>query len=267
MAGVSDVSSMAQSLQASIDAAVKRIQDQAAQAGAQSAKPAGSVKSYEQDVNKSMLNASMFATNIGSLTKDTNRLNVFSTLASGDPSDFYKFSVPTAGDATLGSVGSVGTGTRVQLMNAQGTVIADSNKDSGDAYAAYQKLQDGKLSLDKGTYTLRVAREKGVASNTDQDYGLQLQMGNYTNDYDTIAKQPAKGDDPFANAPKLQSLASILNGTSSGSNTTDLLGLLTGNISTGNSSNPVLAILGGDSGGGVNMNNYGGAGSLLNFTL
>lgn len=239
LSSLADIGSMAQSLQKSIDAAVKRVQDQAAKSNDSGAN--GKVQEYEQTVNKSAYNTAPFATNIGTLIKDTSRLNVFSSLAANDPADFYKFNVPTKGEVTLGRVGD--STVRIQLLDRQGKVIADSNKDSGSANDAFKKLEKGELTLDKGDYTVRMAREPGVPVKDAQNYGLQLRMGSYSKDYDTIAKQPAKGDNPFGGNTKLQSLASILLG---------------GNASA--SSNPASMLLGGGS-------TYGGRGSLFNTLL
>ena len=236
LSSYADVGSMAQSLQQSIDAAVKRVQQQATGNGGAT----GKVQEYEQSVNKSAMNAAPFATSIGTLIKDTSRLNVFSSLASNDPADFYKFNVTTSGAVTLGTVGDAGV--RLQLMDRGGKVVADSNKDAGASYDAFQKLKSGQMTLDKGDYTLRVARDKDVPVKDAKSYGVQLRMGNYSKDYDTIAKQPAKSDNPFGGNTKLQGLASILGAGSA-------------------SLNPSAMLLGGSGG------SYGGRGSLLNAIL
>lgn len=236
LSSYADVGSMAQSLQQSIDAAVKRVQQQATGTGGAT----GKVQEYEQTVNKSAMNAAPFATGIGTLIKDTSRLNVFSSLASNDPADFYKFNVTTSGPVTLGTVGDAGV--RLQLMDRGGKVVADSNKDAGASYDAFQKLKSGQMTLDKGDYTLRVARDKDVPVKDAKSYGVQLRMGDYSKDYDTIAKQPAKGSNPFGGNTKLQGLASILGAGSA-------------------SLNPSAMLLGGSGG------SYGGRGSLLNAVL
>lgn len=218
------IGGMAQSLQASIDAAMKRVQEQAK--NATEAKPTGKVQEYEQNVRKSALNASAFATNIGTLVKDTSRLNVFSSLAANDPADFYKFTVTTKGEVALGRVGDAEV--RIQLMDRQGKIVADSNMDSGAAYDAYKNLEKGSQTLDKGDYTMRITREKTASPKDEKNYGVQLRMGDYSKDYDTIAKQPAKGDNPFGDTPKLQSLATILMGGGTSSSSSGALGILNG---------------------------------------
>lgn len=183
---LSSVNSMVSSLNASINNAVSALQK------SQSNQAIGEVKTYEKSVKKSALTTTGGATDIGVLAKNTTRLNVASTLAADDKVDFYKFKVTTKGEATLGQVGD--DGVRVQLMNRLGTVLADSDPKAGDDYDSFKKLQTGKLSLDKGDYTLRVTRDKGESAKDSKNYAMQLVMGNYSKDYDTVAKQPAKGD-------------------------------------------------------------------------
>lgn len=241
LSSYADVGGMAQSLQQSIDAAVKRVQQQATTSESGSA---AKVQEYEQNVKKSSYNTAPFATNIGTLVKDTSRLNVFSSLASNDPADFYKFTVTSKGEATIGTVGDAGV--RVQVMDRQGKVVADSNVNAGDTHDAYKKLQGGTLTLDKGDYTLRVARDKDVPVKDAKSYGVQLRMGGYSKDYDTVAKQPAKGDDPFGGNTKLQGLAAILSGGSTATNSAALM----------------LGV-----GGSGGYGGYSGRGSLLNALL
>ena len=91
----------------------------------------------------------------------------------------------------LGQVGD--DGVRVQLMNRLGRVMADSDPKAGDEYDSFKKLQAGNLTVDKGDYTLRVTRDKGQSDKDPKNYAMQVVMGNYSKDYDTVAKQPAKG--------------------------------------------------------------------------
>ncbi|MCG5240329.1 hypothetical protein ACIU1J_29425 [Azospirillum doebereinerae] len=207
---ISSVSSMVSSLNASITNAVSALQAQ------QAAASTDEIKTYEKSVKKSSLTNSGAATDIGILAKNTTRLNVASTLAANDSVDFYKFKVTSKGEATLGQVGD--DGVRVQLMSRLGTVLADSNKDSGGDYEKYQSLQRGELTLDKGDYTLRITRDKGESVNTDKNYALQLVMGSYSQDYDTVAKQPTKGESPFQMSTAQQSMLDGLNTAISSAN-------------------------------------------------
>ncbi|SMH31581.1 hypothetical protein [Azospirillum agricola] len=207
---VSSVNSMVSSLNASIANALSAIQAQ------QSTTSADEVQTYEKSVKKSTLTNAGAATDIGVLARNTTRLNVASTLAANDPVDFYKFKVTSKGEATLGEVGDEGV--RVQLLSRLGSVLADSNAESGKDYENYQALQKGEMTLDKGDYTLRVTRDKGVSAREDKNYALQLVMGGYSQDYDTVAKQPAKGDSPFQLSTGQQSMLDGLNSAISSAN-------------------------------------------------
>ncbi|WP_372400475.1 hypothetical protein ABMY26_33185 [Azospirillum sp. HJ39] len=183
---LSSVSSMVSNLNASINNAVEAIRK------SQSNQAIGEVQTFEKSVNKSALTTTGGATDIGVLAKNATRLNVASTLAANDKVDFYKFKVTTKGEMTLGQVGD--DGVRVQLMNRLGRVMADSDPKAGDEYDSFKKLQAGNLTVDKGDYTLRVTRDKGQSDKDPKNYAMQVVMGNYSKDYDTVAKQPAKGD-------------------------------------------------------------------------
>ncbi|ALG74108.1 hypothetical protein VY88_18665 [Azospirillum thiophilum] len=182
---LSSVSSMVSNLNASINNAVEAIRK------SQSNQAIGEVQTFEKSVNKSALTTTGGATDIGVLAKNATRLNVASTLAPNDKVDFYKFKVTTKGEMTLGQVGD--DGVRVQLMNRLGRVMADSDPKAGDEYDSFKKLQAGNLTVDKGDYTLRVTRDKGQSDKDPKNYAMQVVMGNYSKDYDTVAKQPAKG--------------------------------------------------------------------------
>lgn len=175
-------------LNKSVEAAIKRVQAQQQQSTAP-------VQEFQKTVRKSAVNTAFQATDIGILARETTRLNVVSTLAEKDTADFYKFKVTSKGEAAIGQVGDEGV--RVQVQSRLGVVVADSDKESGANYESFQKLQAGALTLDRGDYVLRVSREKGTPDTEAKNYALQLNMGGYTKDFDTIAKQPAKGESPY----------------------------------------------------------------------
>ncbi|CAO3410696.1 hypothetical protein [Azospirillum largimobile] len=181
---------MVSSLNASIKNAVDAIKK------SQSNQAIGDVQEFSKTVKKSASTATSGATDIGVLAKNTTRLNVASTLSANDKVDFFKFKVTSKGEMTMGQVGD--DGVRVQLMNRLGRVLADSDPKSGDNYDAFKKLQAGNLTVDKGDYTLRVSRDKGQPDKDPKNYAMQLVMGNYSKDYDTVAKAPAKGDTGMA---------------------------------------------------------------------
>lgn len=201
--GLSGVNSLVSGLNSSIEAAVKRLQEQ------QNASQPENVKEYQKNVRKSSSNTSFYATDIGILARGTTRLNVVSNLAPKDNVDFYKFKVTSKGEASMGMMGDEGV--RVQLMSKTGMVISDNDKSAGKSYDNYLKLAAGELELDRGDYTVRVTRMKGVDAKKEGDnYALQFQMGSYSQDYDTIAKQPSKSDNPFQLSAATQSMMSGL---------------------------------------------------------
>lgn len=199
--GLAGVNQMVSDLNKSIKAAVERTKAQASEGS-------GNVQEFRKDVKKSPLNTPGFATDIGILAKNTTRLNVVSNLGADDPVDFYKFRVVTRGEPTLGKLGDEGV--RLQVMSKLGVVLADSNTDAGDKFDSFEKMQKGELTLDRGDYTLRVTREKGEKASEPKNYALQLSMGSYTQDFDTVAKQPAKGDSPFSMSGAQQAMLSGL---------------------------------------------------------
>lgn len=200
---LSSVNSLVSSLNASINNAVEAIRK------SQSNQAVGDVKEFSKTVKKSALTTTAGATDIGVISKNTTRLNVASTLAANDKVDFYKFKVVTKGELTMGQVGD--DGVHVQLMNRLGRVMADSDPKSGDNYAAFKKLQAGNLTVDKGDYTLRVTRDKGQSDKDPKNYAMQLVMGNYSQDYDTVAQQPAKGDTGLSLSTGQQAMLDGLN--------------------------------------------------------
>lgn len=199
----SSISSAASDLAASVQAAIK------ASEAASSSSSTDGVQEFQKTVRKSASTIAGKATDIGVLAKETTRLNVVSNLDAKDGVDFYKFRVVNKGEAALGNVGDEGT--RIQLMTRLGAVVADSNKDAGSTYEAYEKLQQGELTLDSGDYTIRVTRDKGVDADTPLNYALQLSMGGYTKDYDTIAQQADKSsEDTVTLSADAQGLMSML---------------------------------------------------------
>lgn len=191
MTSASDIKSLASGLQSSIDSAMKRLQNELSQEQQKKAAASGKVEEFQQDVRKSTYNHSAFSTNIGVLIKDTSRLNVMSSLAANDPADFYKLKVTNDGDMALGQVGDAGV--RFQLMDKTGKVLADSDEKAGDAYEAYKKLKEGTYAATKGDYTVRISRAAGEKPTEAKNYAFQFTQGDFSKDYDTIARQPAAG--------------------------------------------------------------------------
>ncbi|PWC39208.1 hypothetical protein [Azospirillum sp. TSO35-2] len=218
---LSSVNRMVSDLNASLTKAIAGAKAKQAAAPAASGGPTGEVTDYQKTVRKAGSDSRMFATDIGVLSKGVSRLNVVSTLAANDTVDFYKFRVTTRGEATIGQIGDQGV--RVQLMSKTGAVVADSEKTAGTAYQSFRDLQRGRLTIDRGDYTLRVSRDKDQ-SGKDQpgkdpkNYAVQVSMGGYSKDYDTIAKEPRKGDSPFQMTDQQQVMLAGLNAAIGGLN-------------------------------------------------
>ena len=209
---MSGVNQMVSDLNKSVNAAIERVQ---AQKEAQAA-AAADVQNFRKDVRKSSMNTPGMATDIGILSKGVTRLNVVGALGANDPVDFYKFRVTTKGEVTLGQIGDEGL--RVQVMTKLGTVVADSDKGAGKEYDNFKSMMQGDYSLDKGDYTLRLTRDKGQSPKDTKNYAIQLSMGSYTQDYDTVAKAPRKGDSPFALSTGQQAMLDGLNSAISSMN-------------------------------------------------
>lgn len=203
-----NLNSLVSNLNQSITDAVSRLQAQQ-QAQASSAE---SVEELRKDVRKSATNTAFQATDIGILARNTTRLNVISSLNADDPADFYKFKVTSSSETTLGQVGDEGL--RVQVQSKLGVVVADSNKDAGDNYGNFQKLQRGELTLDRGDYVLRVSREKGESPKEAKNYAISLSQGSFTKDFDTVAKQPVKGESDLQLSTGTQAMLSGLTAAS-----------------------------------------------------
>jgi len=169
--------------------------------------PSGEVLELQKTVNKSSRNLSAFATDIGVLVKNTSRLNVISTLAEGDREDYYKFNVINSGQAAFSQLGDPDL--RIQIRNSSGTLLADSDESAGQDYENFISLSKGEFELASGQYTIRVARKEDASAEEKINFALQLRMGDYNQDFDTVVKQPKPGDDPF-NSAQTQELSSML---------------------------------------------------------
>lgn len=167
------------------------------------------VKEYRKDVRKSPYTNAGAATDIGILVKDKSRLNVISSLPAKDNVDFYKFKVVNRGEMALGNAGEEGV--RVQVMSKLGSVIADSDENAGSSHEAYKKMKEGSFEIGPGDYVLRVTRDAKADPKKGLNYALQVRMGNYREDYDTVAKPPAAGDGVPKQSVGMQNLQSMLN--------------------------------------------------------
>ncbi|MFV3129447.1 hypothetical protein [Niveispirillum sp. KHB5.9] len=157
------------------------------------------VQTFEKEVRKSPYATNGAATDIGTLVKDTTRLNVYSAIKKDDKGDVFKFRVQNSGEAQMGLLGDPGL--RVQVMSRFGAVVADSKEGLGSTSDNYAKLQKGELKLTSGDYYVKItndgntpAKDSKGATVSSKNYAIQLSMGVYRKDYDTVAQQPKAGD-------------------------------------------------------------------------
>lgn len=147
------------------------------------------VSNFSKTVTKSAYSNRATASDIGTLIHKKTRLNAFGQLGAYDKADYLKFKLTSATSVTLGKLASADV--RIQLMNKGGAVVADTDKDSGAAYKAYQEAQNGNLSLPAGEYVLKISRVAGVPVKKAENYGIQVASGKYGKDYTTTVKAPA----------------------------------------------------------------------------
>lgn len=195
--GTSTATNASQELQR-IEREVRRIQQQLAQ------KNSGrTVQEFQKDTRDVKFESTATARNIGVLKKDQTRLNVFSSLSSGDAVDGFQFRV-TNKTATTFSVLNATKEDEAQLRfqvyyKSSGRLLADSDPKSGVANTVYQSMRDGTFEMETGDYILRVSRAHGAGADgkKEYNYAIQLSQGLYSQDYDTIERASRATDDPY----------------------------------------------------------------------
>lgn len=173
--------------------------------------PGRTLREFVKYTNDTKLDAIWTARDIGLLVKDNSRLNVITALREGDTADHFRFRVHRSGEMRLGQIvtggekdkdGAGEADLRIQLMDRRGRVVADSAAREGSRErVAFENLREGALSVGSGDYILKVTRTAGELpqhAKTTVNYGLQLTMGTYHNDYDTIERAAPKNENPFA---------------------------------------------------------------------
>ncbi|MDX2102837.1 MAG: hypothetical protein EAZ99_02675 [Alphaproteobacteria bacterium] len=143
----------------------------------------------------------------GRISQDNGRLAVFGRLQPGDTSDTYRFSVGSNGKFQLfapnpaynakdensrTSLGDV----RLQVLDRNGTVIADSEPVAGLAFSAWVNMSTEGLKghdLEAGQYTVKLTRKDGVDAKKGLDYTLFMVQGDpgRTTFY-TVERQPQR---------------------------------------------------------------------------
>jgi len=174
---------------------------------------------FQKTTNDLQVDNRMTARNVGTLQKNTSRLNIFSSLDKNDKADFFTFNVSTSGETKFSLLTNDKQNEaeiHVQILNQNGSVVADSDPSSGDKNKAYQQLTAGTLSLKTGKYVVRVTRQDDSQANQQKaySYAMQLSQGLYKNDFDTIEKSVDPNADPYGLAANssLDTLTSSLAG-------------------------------------------------------
>ena len=148
---------------------------------------------YSQDIG---LDTRMLARYVGNLEAGRSNVSVNSALSVGDKADHFRFKVTSdqfvrittgelIGDQGRGvELAKAGT-VRYQLLSGSGQVRADSDPNAGAAYEAWQDLNSAtNLKLAKGTYTLRVARDREAIGSKEYVYSFTLRSGTEAIDND-----------------------------------------------------------------------------------
>jgi hypothetical protein len=183
---------------AQIQRDLNRLQQQQAQA-----RSGKTVQEFEKDTRDVKIESSATARNIGTLKKNETRLNVFSSLTSGDSVDGFQFRVTSKTATTFqilnGTAQDEGKLHYQVFYKSTGRVLADSDPKSGAANTVFQAMQDGTFEMETGDYILRVSRtdNTGTNRNKEYNYAVQLSQGLYSNDYDTVERQARDTDDPY----------------------------------------------------------------------
>src|SRR4029450_1266930 len=160
---------------ARIEREVKRIQQQLAQ------KNSGvTVQEFQKDPGDVKFESNAATPNIGLLKKDQPRLNVFSSLGSGDAVDGFQFRV-TSKTATTFSVLNASKEDEEQLRfqvyyKSSGRLLADSDSKAGAANTVYQGMRGGIFEMETGDYVLRVSRAHGAGNDGKKEYSYAVQL-------------------------------------------------------------------------------------------
>lgn len=141
---------------------------------------------YSQDIRAELRGLARY---VGNLEGGRSKVSVNSALSVGDREDYFRFKVDgeqfvrlrtgelEGADGAGNEVARDGT-VRYQLLSASGQVLADSNPDAGAAFEAWERLVgETNVKLGKGSYTLRVARDREAVNTKDYVYSFTLRSG------------------------------------------------------------------------------------------
>lgn len=179
--------------------------------------PPRNVRNFQQRIQDVAVDTLQNARDIGTLIKGKTRINVTSALTTNDLFDFYKFT--TSKDGKLTASVSTDKGVRLQILQRNGTIIADSEASFGEKADNFAKLATG-LDLKKGDYYLKVTRQTGADRSERPNYAIQLSQSRYyEEDYDTVETPPPRYNTKTASLIKssnISALSTTLNQLSGG---------------------------------------------------
>ncbi|MBL6931047.1 MAG: hypothetical protein ISR46_06050 [Rhodospirillales bacterium] len=155
------------------------------------------IKVFEREGRDLHDDSAKSARDLGQARLDHSRLNLFTSLGPGDKEDNFKFKVPTPGPLRLGLWPT--DGTRIQLMDGRGKLLADS-EGTGKVLEKYENIIKSKERIDVGEYFIRVTRSGTSDTSKEIPYSLQVQVGSINReDYDTTeyVADPKKKDEVY----------------------------------------------------------------------
>ncbi len=153
------------------------------------------------------------ARDIGLVNINDSRLNLITALHDGDTVDYYKFNVTSRGEMQL--TYAINDGVNIEIYNDLNTKLGDNSEDAALEFTPIEIDDDESytpgaifVTLDPGTYYVKVTRDSDVAVTEHLNYQLQLQMGDtYGNAYEVVesrapdASSVALQGQPVSSAP------------------------------------------------------------------
>lgn len=150
---------------------------------------------YSRDATNLLFADTDSAVNLGTLTYNRTQLDVTASLSMENPANYYEFELD--GDELKLSIYNY-TGTsdlRAQIIDSNGKVIADNSHyaDEDLATAMSAATSEDGLSLEAGTYYVKMTVDVGEKKSVDQAYVLSLYSGTVFREvYSTIAASQIK---------------------------------------------------------------------------
>ena len=172
--------------------------------------PNQTVFEFQKETRDVFFDNQATARDIGVLVKDKSRLNVISSLAVGDSVDAFRFRATNSGKLTIGSLGDEQV--RIQVLSRFGVVMLDSDEEAGAAHEAYLQAKEGGVDFKADQYIVRVSRSEQGPGETgiNRNYGVQLRMGDYSEDYDTVEREASGSALDQFRSPQTDELTAML---------------------------------------------------------